>query len=427
MLRYVLVQNPIVPLLIFLSFALLCSLLFYVAVKPLLAKANPLVRKISIILIIGSAAIFALTLITLYFFRKTLETPASFVNLYYATGTFVVVYVPIINLLLFRLFEIIVLYIFQLSNQIFKSIRFNTFIGNLKDKKYLVKLGLIAIPVYLGFIIHGICYNRFDFHVKNYDLYFDNLPKNFEGFTVLQFSDLHIGSFIDHKKELEKAIDLINQQHVDIIVFTGDFVNFTANEIDSLQNVLKKMNTPAFGKYSILGNHDYGDYRHWESLKAKIVDLRKERRLEKELGFKLLLNESDSITKNGQSIGLIGVENWGLPPMPQHGDYNLAVQKVKTLPFKILLSHDPIHWVEKIKDSTDVALTLSGHTHGAQFAINFAGFQWSPIRLRYKYWMGMYQEKNQYINVNVGLGFAGYPGRVGTAPEISIIKLHKNN
>jgi len=177
------------------------------------------------------------------------------------------------------------------------------------------------------------------------------------------------------------------------------------------------------GKYSILGNHDYGDYSEWETPEAKAKNLASIKGFHKKMGFRLLLNETENIRINNEEIALIGVENWGKPPFPQHGDLEQAMQGVNPDTFKLLMSHDPSHWDAKVLDKTDIELTFSGHTHGMQFGIERAGIKWSPVQYKYPRWGGLYREEEQFLYVNRGFGYIGFPGRIGMPPEITVIEL----
>jgi predicted MPP superfamily phosphohydrolase len=256
-------------------------------------------------------------------------------------------------------------------------------------------------------------------------LRFANLPKSFDGLCVVQISDFHLGSFLNKKEEVEEAVEFINEQEPDLLLFTGDFVNNVSSEIDPFMPALKKLKAK-YGMYSIFGNHDYGDYVKWENPEKRQENIDRIIKLQEEAGFEILLNDSTKIELNGESINLVGVENWGLPPFPQYGDLNKALANVEKDSFKILMSHDPTHWDEQILEQTNIDLTLSGHTHGAQFGVEIPGWRWSPVSMRYKRWGGIYEEGKQYLNVNTGIGFIGFPGRVGMPPEISVIELRRS-
>ena len=266
---------------------------------------------------------------------------------------------------------------------------------------------------------------KYNFKVLKYTLYFEDLPQAFDGYRLTQISDIHSGSF-DNIKKVEYAIDLINKQESDVILFTGDMVNDKAEEMKPYIDIFKNLNAKD-GLYSILGNHDYGDYVRWDSGEEKKQTLENLKVIQKEIGFDLLLNENRFIEKEGERIALVGVENWGKGGFKKAGDLKKASSNISKEDFKILLTHDPSHWEEQvINDDYHYHLTLSGHTHGMQFGIEIPGwFKWSPVKWRYKYWAGIYEELGQYINVNRGFGYLAFPGRVGIWPEITVIELKK--
>lgn len=271
-------------------------------------------------------------------------------------------------------------------------------------------------------LLYGITRGRHHYKVHKVILYFSDLPKAFDGFRITQLSDIHAGSFID-KKGVQKGIDLVNAQKSDLILFTGDLVNNQATEMDPWIPVFSQLKAP-YGKYSILGNHDYGDYMRWENEELKLANLNRLKEIHREIRFQLLLNESRRITKQGDSIELIGVENWGKGGFHKYGDLDKAIASVPNNAFKILMSHDPSHWEAIILDHPQpIHLTLSGHTHGMQFGFEVFGIKWSPIKYMYKQWAGLYVRNNQYLYVNRGFGFLGLKGRVGIWPEITVITL----
>ena len=288
-----------------------------------------------------------------------------------------------------------------------------------------IALGLAAIP--FASILYGIYRGKYNFKVLNYTLHFEDLPEAFDGYKLTQISDVHSGSF-DNVGKVEYAIDLINQQQSDVILFTGDMVNNKATEMNPYVDIFKKLKAKD-GLYSVLGNHDYGDYIQWSSEEAKRQNLEDLKTLQKNIGFDLLLNENRFIEKDGQRLALIGVENWGKGGFKKAGDLKKASGQIDKDDFKILMSHDPSHWDEEVvKDAYHYHLTLSGHTHGMQFGIEIPGwFKWSPVKWRYKHWAGIYENLGQYINVNRGFGYLAFPGRVGIWPEITVIELKKGS
>jgi len=283
-------------------------------------------------------------------------------------------------------------------------------------------IAVAAIP-FIGFL-YGLTRGRHDYRVHKETLYFDNLPAAFDGFTLTQLSDIHSGSFTS-RKGVEKGIAMVNAQKSDVILFTGDLVNNQASEMDPWIETFAKLTAP-MGKYSVLGNHDYGDYMRWENEGLKHANLNRLKEVHARMGFRLLLNESLSIEKDGERISLVGVENWGKGGFHKYGDLDRALANVPADAFKILMSHDPSHWdAVVLGHSSPVNLTLSGHTHGAQFGIELFGYKWSPIKYVYDQWAGLYQKSGKYLYVNRGFGFLGLKGRVGIWPEITVITLKK--
>ena len=285
-----------------------------------------------------------------------------------------------------------------------------------------IALGLAAIP--FASFIYGIIQGKYNYKVIKYQLSFDDLPEAFDGYTITQISDIHSGSFTN-KEKIQYGVDLINEQKSDLMLFTGDIVNNKADEMDNWIDVFNQLEAKE-GKFAILGNHDYGDYMDWNSPQDKIDNFQKVKEIHKKIGFDLLLDEHRYLEKDGQKIALVGVENWG-KGFNQAGDLQRASSKIKKEDFKILMSHDPSHWQEKVKmDDFNYHLTLSGHTHGLQMGIEIPGFlKWSPSQFVYKQWAGLYQEFGRYINVNRGFGYHAFPGRVGIWPEITVIELKK--
>ena len=287
-----------------------------------------------------------------------------------------------------------------------------------------IGLGLAAIP--FGALLYGMYRGKYNYKVLKYELAFDDLPDAFDGYQITQISDIHSGSFDDSKK-VNYGVDLINEQQSDVILFTGDIVNDKCEELRPWADTFSKLRAKD-GVYSVLGNHDYGDYAQWPSAEAKAQNLEDLKNLQRKMGFDLLLDEHRYLERDGQKIALIGVENWG-SGFKKAGDLQKAKAGVSKNDFKILMSHDPSHWEgEVIDDDYHFHLTLSGHTHGMQFGVEIPGLiKWSPVKWRYKQWAGIYKEKDQFINVNRGFGFIGYPGRVGIWPEISVITLKKKS
>ena len=337
-----------------------------------------------------------------------------------AMGILLTVLIPKLVLLIFMFGEDIYRWILKLISAITSG---NT-MPLAGRRKFIsqISLGLAAIP-FISFI-YGIVQGKYNYKVLKYQLTFKDLPEAFDGFTITQISDIHSGSFTNREK-IQYGVDLINEQKSDIMLFTGDIVNNKADEMDNWINVFDKLEAKD-GKYSILGNHDYGDYMDWDNPQDKIDNFQKVKDIHKNIGFDLLLDEHRYLEKDGQKIALLGVENWG-KGFNKAGDLERAAVGVKKEDFKILMTHDPSHWEYKVKqDPFNYQLTLSGHTHGLQMGIEIPGwFKWSPSKYVYKQWAGLYKEAGRFINVNRGFGYHAFPGRVGIWPEITVIELKK--
>lgn len=284
-------------------------------------------------------------------------------------------------------------------------------------------LTFTIIPA-IGFI-YGMVRGAYKYRVHKVKVPSPNLPAAFDGFKIVQLSDIHTGSFVNNHA-LNKAIDIVERLKADMIVFTGDLVNNLAKETEDFQEVFARLKAP-YGVYSVLGNHDYGDYVQWESQTEKEANLEKLKEVQAKAGWRLLINEHVAIEKEGEKIALLGVENWGgSMHFAQYGRLDEAYRGTQYYPFKILLSHDPSHWDKQVRtDFQDIDLTLSGHTHGMQMGIEIPGFKWSPAKYFYRFWAGLYRQNNQFLYVNRGLGFLGYPGRLGIWPEITLLELKR--
>jgi predicted MPP superfamily phosphohydrolase len=281
----------------------------------------------------------------------------------------------------------------------------------------------IAFVLMILLFAYGMIRGKYRYRVIRQTLFFDDLPKAFDGFTITQISDVHSGSF-DSVKGVQKGIDLINEQASDLFVFTGDLVNNKSSEIVPWIPAFSVIKAK-YGQFSILGNHDYGDYIQWGSEEKKRENLDDLKRHHQKIGFRLLLDEHVEIKKDGEKIILAGVENWGVG-FGERGDLNQALAGTQVSDFKILLSHDPSHFDAQVKTyPSKINLTLSGHTHGMQFGIEAFGIKWSPVSLRYKHWAGLKEECGRFLYINRGFGFLGFSGRIGIWPEITVIELKK--
>ncbi|MEQ9375788.1 MAG: metallophosphoesterase [Imperialibacter sp.] len=290
--------------------------------------------------------------------------------------------------------------------------------------EFISKVALIAGAVPALTMSYGILSGAHDYRIRRKTIFFPNLPKEFDGIQIGQLSDIHSGSFFN-KTAVKGGVEMLLGEKPDLIFFTGDLVNNEAEEVKEYISIFDKVKAP-LGVYSTLGNHDYGDYKNWSSEAAKKSNLEDLKAAHKELGWRLMMNENLPVKVDGEQIGILGIENWGAGRFAKYGKMDLAHQGSDEYPFRILLSHDPSHWDAQVRPNYgDVDLMLSGHTHGFQFGVEIGGFQWSPSQYVYKQWAGLYQEENQYLYVNRGFGYLGYPGRIGILPEITILELKR--
>jgi uncharacterized protein len=297
--------------------------------------------------------------------------------------------------------------------------------GGISRYEFLTKLGFLIAAIPFASMIYGMLRgpNRYD--LRKVKISAGGLPGNFHGLKVVQISDLHVGSYLS-PEPLEHAVEMILAQKPDLIFFTGDLVNDRHSEAVEFFDTLKKLQAP-MGVFSILGNHDYGDYYAWKTREEKVSNLDNLKELHGKLGWNLMLNEHAYLERGGEKIGLIGIENWSARAnFSRYGDMKKATEGFEPKPYNILLSHDPSHWTAEVTEEYPyVDLTLSGHTHGFQFGVEIPGFKWSPVQYVYKEWADLYSKGKQNLYVNRGLGWIGYPGRVGILPEITVFELSK--
>jgi len=287
---------------------------------------------------------------------------------------------------------------------------------------FLSWTGMLVGGGLFGTLVHGFG-NKYRYQVRKLRLNFDTLPPSFSGTRIVHISDIHSGSFTD-KDSVKRGVDKIMDLNPDLVLFTGDLVNNRSDEMDDYMDIFSEVKAP-MGVFSVLGNHDYGDYTNWDSIEEKRLNLEKLKQVHTSMGWRLLMDENLEIEKNGEKITLIGVQNTSAKArFHSYGNLEKAYHGVNPSHFKILLTHDPSHWDAEInKKYKDIPLTLSGHTHGFQFGVEIPGFKWSPVQYVYKHWAGHYRESSQHLYVNRGFGFIGYPGRVGILPEITMIEL----
>lgn len=341
----------------------------------------------------------------------------------FTMGLVLLVYVPKMVLALVLLGEDIFRMAAASVNYFIKNNDKTTFFASRRKFVSQVGLGLAAVP-FLS-LIYGVTVGKYNYKVIRQQIFFPDLPEAFDGFTITQISDVHSGSF-DNPEKINYAIDLVNEQNSDLILFTGDIVNTDAKEMHPWIATFNRIKKHEYGKYSVLGNHDYGEYITWPTEAAKEKNFQDIKNLYEQIGFKLMLNEHTFIEKGTDKIALVGVENWG-QNFKKAGDISKASEQLNKEDFKILMSHDPSHWDYEIKNhDKNFHLTLSGHTHGMQFGIEIPGyFKWSLAQYVYTQWAGLYENLGRYVYVNRGFGFHAYPGRVGIMPEITVIELKK--
>lgn len=410
-------------LIILLSIALVVEIIVFLGLKKHLKKYpksyfTDIVKIIHFIIPIGLAVYFIIHLLSVGYPGLDYKKYRSYFILF---GIFTLFFIPrfifMISVILQGIFDL-----FKKRSNSSKSY-------SVRRKKHnsliIQKIGFfLGIFAFTG-IIYGLIWGKKDYYINNITIECKNLPESYDSLKILHFSDAHLGSFINEENGI-KGIEMIAEQEVDFVFFTGDMINNLADEMYPYINHFNKIN-PKYGKYAILGNHDMGDYVQWTENETKEKHIRLLKNNLRLSGFDVLLNSNVEYNKGGKSISIIGVENWGLPPFKQYGDLELAMDGVDNDDFKILLSHDPSHWKAEVIPNTNIDLTLSGHTHGFQFGIDCCGIKFSPSQWIYPQWKGLYNENSQKLFVNSGFGFIGFPGRVGIRPEITIITLTKSN
>ncbi len=401
---------------VFLCLILLVIELYTFQVLKTLIKSKPILFSIQIISIL---VLVYIVYSLMQFDRSVGQTKQMMVIM----GLLLIVYVPKLILTLILMGEDI----FRLGagtvNYFVNYDKNTDFLNSRRKFVSQIGLGLAAVP-FLS-LIYGVTIGKYNYKVIKQRIFFPDLPDAFDGFTITQISDVHSGSF-DNPEKINYAIDLVNEQNSDMILFTGDIVNTDAKEMHPWIETFNRIKKHEYGKYSVLGNHDYGEYVTWPSEAAKEDNFKAIKDLYGQIGFKLMLNEHTFIEKGDEKIALVGVENWG-HNFKKAGDINKASQHVNKEDFKILMSHDPSHWEHEVQHhEKNFHLTLSGHTHGMQFGIEIPGyFKWSLAQYVYKQWAGLYENVGRYVYVNRGFGFHAYPGRVGIMPEITVIELKK--
>jgi predicted MPP superfamily phosphohydrolase len=362
--------------------------------------------------------------VAIYFY--IIQTPPPKFARTYITGfIFIVLLSKLIGIVFFLLDDIKRLLLYVGRKTIPDSTREKLPGKKISRSAFIKQTGIVAAAVPFVSMMYGVVRSAFDYNVINLKVPFNNLPKAFHGFRIVQISDIHTGSFIS-SSPLEDAVSIINEQNPDAVFFTGDLVNEVAEEALPFVEVFKEISAP-HGVYSILGNHDYGDYFYPKGdADGRAHNYALMKGIHNDMGWDILLNENRLLEKDGESIRIIGVENWGdKGRFQKYGDLDMASAGINRDEFRILLSHDPSHWDAVVRqEHAEIDLTLSGHTHGFQMGIEIPGYiKWSPSQYMYDQWAGLYSKSDQSIYVNRGLGFLGYPGRLGILPEITVIEL----
>ncbi|NCO54444.1 MAG: metallophosphoesterase [Bacteroidetes bacterium CG_4_10_14_3_um_filter_31_20] len=402
-------MRMMLPFGITIAIYLLTELLFIFGVKSLLnnriCKLFYWINSIITVVLIVTITIF-------YIKIRSNGNFISYTNMFYGITYFMLL---LVTKLVFVTFFII--------NQILKYVI--RFVIRGKNKFIIVTyIGLVFSILTFITITYGMFIGKNDFTIRNEKISSSKIPQSFDKFKIVQISDIHIGSFYYNSDKLISVVNTINKLNPDIVIFTGDLVNNFAEEADGYDTCFANIKAK-YGKYAILGNHDFGDYSVWRTPETKQVNLEKIISHYNAMGFKLLRNSSEIISNGKDSITIVGVDNWGLPPFKQYGDLKKALKNVSLNLFTIMLSHDPTHWDKEIKFYKNIDITFSGHTHGMQMGFEKFGIKWSPVQYRYKQWAGLYQNNNNYLYVNRGLGCIGFLGRIGMPPEITLIEIYK--
>ena len=413
-----------IRLLIFFVIIVLIELYFFQIVKTISVDYTPGKRKIIYTIAYSLAALNILIGGVAIFYPQS--DWSTFFRVLYSIG-FIILICKFLGIIFLFLDDVIRLFRWIGSYFQSKPADATEVTHHISRLKFLSYVGLTFTVVPAISFIYGMVKGAYKYRVHKVKVKSPNLPEAFNGFKIVQLSDIHTGSFLS-TEPLVTAFNIVMDQKPDMILFTGDLVNNESAETTPHLESYKMLKAP-YGVYSCLGNHDYGDYKEWESREAKIKNLEDLKDVHASSGWRLLMNEHVPIEKDGQKIALLGIENWGGNlRFPRYGKLENAHAGTESYPFKILLSHDPSHWdvqVSQEKKYKDIDLTLSGHTHGMQFGIEIPGFKWSPVQYIYKHWAGLYRQDNQYLYVNRGLGFLGYPGRLGIWPEITVIELER--
>jgi len=410
--------------LFFIIFTILVDLYVFIGLWALVKDQALWFRASFNLLFWSVTTAFLILFLTLPQFDQGERDPSGLRGVFLLIGIYALVYLPKLVFVGFRITEDVVWLVSWLVHypaDWLAGIRFSPVRWSVLSRAGLV----LSVFPFLA-ILWGLVFGRFHYQVEKSDLYYPELPMALDGLRIVQLSDIHLGSVYGKQEHVRKAINMVNALQPDLILFTGDLVNNFTEEAHGWEGLFSELHA-RYGRYSILGNHDYGEYWHWKTDAERRNNLMMQFKVHEDMGFHLLRNAWDTVRINGDKLGIIGVENWGQPPFKQYGDLEKAMNGLPQTGFNILLSHDPSHWDAQVLEKTTIPLTLSGHTHGMQFGIRLGKFRWSPSKYIYSRWNGLYRENGQALYVNRGLGFIGFPGRIGLRPEISLLILHRGS
>jgi hypothetical protein len=401
-------------------FILALDFYFYQALKAIFPESNPLRKWIA--LVFWAYTLYSI-LIFLYFrFDGQAHLPKLFVLFSFAT--FFIIYLSKIIVCIFLLLEDagrVSVLAFTSLKKIWDPLQV-PFSPSRSAALSKIAIGVAALPFFS--LLYGMIRGAYRYRVHRQDLFFADLPEAFRGLKIVQISDIHSGSLYN-KEAVEQGVRMVMDLRPDVIFVTGDLVNNESEEFIGFLDIFGKLKAP-HGVFSILGNHDYGDYKFWPSKEEKDKNFRQLLKFQKDMGWNLLMDEHVKLGSEGEDIAIIGIQNWSARArFPKYGNLKKAFKGAENSRLKLLLSHDPSHWeAEVIKKFPSIDMMFSGHTHGMQFGVEIPGFKWSPVQYIYKQWAGLYESGSQKLYVNRGFGFIGYPGRVGIWPEITLFTLH---
>jgi uncharacterized protein len=407
-------------------FILITDTLLYLGLKRVLVtkkKKGLSAKRFTIIYLIVTGVFLLYAVIHFIILRSSKPDYTIYRQYLIIAGILLAVYLPKAIALFFIIIEYVLLLLIQIISYILQNRRHYDFVKSVRRIRILTWTGIISGLCMFIYVLYGMIGMRTDYKVVQQSIRFYDLPPSFDKMKIVLFSDTHLGSFFN-PEDVRKGLDMIRDQSPDLIVFTGDMINVSADETNPYIKMFRELNAPN-GMYAILGNHDLGDYMKFYEPESpgKVADALIKK--EQEMGFKVLRNDHIFLHRGRDSIALIGVDSWGLPPFKKIGDLQKAIKGLDPRVFKILLSHSPSQWTSEVRGNTEIDLTLSGHTHAMQMGINLLGILWSPSEYKYPKWMGSYQWGTQFLYVNPGFGYLGFPGRIGIRPEITVITLRR--